>query len=171
MKKILYSTLAGVALSAALLLCACSSSESDEPKPTDFLDGDTQQTPILEPGTDARPNWVRPSSMDFEFSMSLSVSLPTELEPYVGEQDLMAVLVGDEVRAVTGPCIAKIEEDLLIFIDFPLVIFGNGDERDMALKYYCDKLHRIYTIERWADFDPSVAPAGEGQLYNPKFIK
>jgi len=54
---------------------------------------------------------------------------------------------------------------------FPLVIAGNGNEGAMTLSYYCDRLHRIYSIPNWSTFNPSIAPSGNSGIYRPEFTK
>ena len=53
---------------------------------------------------------------------------------------------------------------------FPLTIASNDAGLMIELSYYCDKLHRIFTIN-WTKFDASVAPTGTEGIYKPEFVK
>lgn len=99
----------------------------------------------------------------FEQTMSVSLLMQHELEPYVTTQDLICATIGDEVRGLTSPVV----EDGLIF--FPLTVAANGKGENVKLSYYCERLHRIFTI-LWTTFDASVAPMGEGGIYRPQFV-
>lgn len=151
MKKLLY--LAGVALVATLLLGACSSDDDDNQQ--------NQNGSTLTEGTDARPLWVAPSeasSMD-EWPMSVQIGVQDELLPYVSNADLMCAMMNNEVRAVSG-----LKETGGQYY-FMLPIQGNSGEGFVTLKYYCDKLHRIFTVSDWKEFDSTIQPTDEGTPY------
>ena len=95
--------------------------------------------------------------------MSISLLMQRELEPYVTTNDLLCAIIGDEVRGLTAPTI----EEGLIF--FPLTVAANGKGESIKLSYYCERLHRIFTIP-WTTFDASVVPMGEGGIYRPQFV-
>ena len=144
-----------IAVAITIALQACSSDDESE---TPFV------PKILTPGTDHRPlNWQAPDYRQFELTMSLQVQLGDTLVNFQSQQDLMCVTINNEVRAVTGP------KSTLGEIYFSLTIAGNGSEGVMTLNYYCDNLHRIYTIPNWGTFNPSIAPSGDGDIYRPKF--
>lgn len=137
----------------SLALFACSSDDDTETTPTYLLQG-----------TDSRPtSWIKPDYSLYELTMSVQVQLGDTLAKYQTDQDLMCATIGGEVRAVTEPKVTMSE------IYYPLTIAENGGEKTIALHYYCDSLHRIYTIENWANFDPSAPPTGEDGIYRPKF--
>ena len=77
----------------------------------------------------------------------------------------MCATIKGEVRTVSEPLITAGE------VFFPLSIPSDGNESNVALHYYCDRLHRIYTIANWATFDPYVAPSGDSGIYRPKFTQ
>ncbi|MBO6190090.1 MAG: hypothetical protein J6N92_04675 [Alloprevotella sp.] len=139
-----------------LALAACGS--DDEPVPT---------TPVyLQQGGDVRPtSWQAPDYSLFELTMSVQVQLGDTLAHYQSEQDLMCAKVDNEVRAVTGP------RTTMNVVYFPLTIAGNGSERTITLQYYCDRLHRIFTIPDWTNFDAAAAPTGDDGLYRPRFTE
>ena len=138
-----------------LLFLSCSGSDDNEPTPP------AQQE--ITAGTDTRPAWQAPQYTAFEQTMSVSVLMQKELEPYVTQQDLLCATIGNEVRGLTTPTV----EDGLIF--FPLTVAANGGGEAIHLSYYCDQLHRIFTIP-WTTFNASVAPMGEGGIYRPQFV-
>ena len=138
-----------------LLMISCSDFDENEP------DSPTQQT--ITPGTDARPVWQSPQYTAFEQTMSVQVLIQRELEPYVTSQDLLCATIDGEVRGLTAPR----QEGSITF--FPLIVAANSGGVSVSLSYYCDKLHRIFTIP-WTTFDASVAPMGEDGIYRPQFI-
>ena len=97
--------------------------------------------------------------------MSVQIGLQTELLPYVSSNDLMCAMIGDEVRAVTPP----FETGGQYY--FPLSIMGTNGEGYVILKYYCDQLHRIFTVEQWREFDNSIQPTAEGTPYEVPFVQ
>ena len=158
MKKLLY--LAGVALVATLLLGACSSSDDDE---SNEKNG-TSMTP--KEGTDARPSWVVSSdaSLQDDWPMSVQIGVQSSLLPYVSSADLMCATLKDEVRAVSG-----LKETGGQYY-FMLPIQGNSGEGFVTLKYYCDKLHRIFTVTDWKEFDSTIQPTDQGVPYEVPFF-
>lgn len=129
--------------------------------------GDDEVTPALQTGKDARPTtWVAPQNSSFDLPpMSLQVQLGDTLAAYQSSADLMCATINGEVRAVTPPM------SNMGIVFYPLTIMGNSNEQMVSLSYYCDRLHRIYTIKDWAQFDPSVAPTGDSGIYRPKFAE
>ena len=145
----------------ALLAWGCSS------------DGDgtsTQPTPPtptpteIPAGTDTRPTWQSPNYDLYEQTMIVEVQLQDTLAKYASAQDLMSATIGGEVRGVAA---AQQNDDNWTF---PLIIASNNVGVAIELSYYCDKLHRIFTIQ-WTKFDATVAPTGQGGIYQPEFVK
>lgn len=144
-----------------LVVGSCSSYDSDEPdEPTP----EQPQTPdYLLPGTDSRPDWKFSDNGRYELRMSIQVELGDTLAAYQSSQDLMCATIDGEVRAVAQPS----ETGGVVF--YPLIIFDNVTGGTVTLSYYCDQLHRIYTITNWAVFDASAAPTGDRGIYRPQF--
>lgn len=158
MKKLLY--LAGVVLVATLLLGACSSSDDDESKENNGA----SMTP--KEGTDVRPSWVGttdPRLLD-EWPMSVQIGIQSVLLPYVSDDDLMCAMLNGEVRAVSG----RRETGGQCY--FMLPILGDSGEGFVTLKYYCDKLHRIFTVTDWKEFDSTIQPTDQGTPYEVPFF-
>ncbi len=123
--------------------------------------------PSLQQGWNERPtNWVAPDNSSFDLPpMSVQVQLGDTLAAYQSSADLMCATINGEIRAVTPPM------SNMGVVYYPLTIVGNSSDQMVCLHYYCDRLHRIYTIENWAQFDPSTAPTGDSGIYRPKFAE
>ncbi len=120
----------------------------------------------FKPGSDYRPaTWTAPDYSQFEYRMAVQVQLGDTLAAFQSDDDLMCAQIGGPVRAVTTP------QSTGGVVFYPLFIAGEGDARTVSLYYYCDQLHRIYTIANWATFNASAAPTGDSGIYRPKFLK
>ena len=148
MKKTIFAIAA-----LAFLAWGCSS-DSDE---------DTRPTGIPE-GTETRPAWTAPNYDLYEQTMSVDILLQDELLQYASEQDLLCATINNEVRGVATAL--QVNDQWV----FPLTVVSNEAGVTVGLSYYCDKLHRIFTIN-WTQFDASVAPTGTGDIYKPKFVE
>ena len=144
----------------ALLAWGCSSDDSESTMPTPPT---PEETTVIETGSDTRPDWVAPNANAFEQTMNVYLMLQDELQPYISENDMVCAKIDGEVRGVAVPRLD--EGDWLI----SLIVFSNG-AAPIKLLYYCDQLHRIFTID-WATFDASVPPTGTGGIYQPKFVE
>ena len=152
----------------AFLAWGCSSGGDDStvipPNP------DNPENPVnpdkkgIAAGTDARPAWVAPDYNMYEYLMYVEVQLEDVLLPYASGNDLIAAFIGGEVFGLAAP----IQEDGKWI--FPLNIASDETGVKVSLAYYCDKLHRIFTID-WTTYDANMAPTGESSLYRPTFVK
>ncbi len=132
--------------------------------------GDDEPTPAtpayLQEGTDARPTtWIKPDYSLYELTMSVQVQLGDTLAAYQSSADLMCATINDDVRAVTSPMVNG------PITYYPLIIGGNGGDKKVSLHYYCDRLHRIYTIHDWTLFNAAAAPMGNSGIYRPQFTQ
>lgn len=152
-----------IAMLATLAFVVGSCNSDDDSNGSVILPPSSSVPDYLKEGTDARPYWVAPDDRLFESMMSLQVQLGDTLVNYQSANDLICATIDDEVRAVTGPQTTAGE------VYYPLSIYSDGRAVTIALRYYCDRLHRIYTITNWATFDPSCAPLGDDGIYRPKF--
>jgi hypothetical protein len=156
MKK---SILALAALAFLAWGCASDSDSTSEPQPP------TPPAPTeIEAGTDVRPSWTAPNYNLFEQTMTVEVQLQERLLPYASANDLMTAIVGSEVRGISTP--QQVNDQWV----FPITVASNAAGEQLSLSYYCDKLHRIFTIN-WTQFDATVAPTGQGGIYLPKFVE
>ena len=94
--------------------------------------------------------------------MNIYLTLQDELQPYISENDMVCAKIDGEVRGVAFP--RQDQGDWLI----SLIVFSNG-AAPIQLSYYCDRLHRIFTID-WTTFDASLPPTGTGGIYHLKFV-
>lgn len=147
----------------SLVMCVAWSCSSDSDN-----ESSTPPSPAassLVPGNDERPtNWTFNDNRQYELRMTVQVQLGDTLANYQTSQDLMCATINGEVRAVAEPS----ETGGVVY--YPLIIFDNVGDNYVSLSYYCDSLHRIYTINDWARFDTSAAPTGNSGIYRPKFI-
>ena len=144
----------------ALAACAfmawgCSSDGDDAPIPT------PAEIPA---GTDVRPTWQSPNYDLYEQTMVVEVQLQDTLAKYASAQDLLCATIGNEMRGMAEA--QQIEDQWLFF----LVVGSNDVGVNVGLSYYCDKLHRIFSIQ-WTRFDATVPPTGQGGIYQPDFVK
>ena len=139
----------------AFMAWGCSSDSDDSTKPA---------TPISE-GTDARPTWTAPNFDRYEQLMSVEVLLQDALVQYASAQDLLCATIGNEVRGVASA--SQTDEGQWFF---PLTVGSSESGVKVWLSYYCDKLHRIFTIN-WTNFDASAAPTGTDGIYKPTFVE
>lgn len=142
-----------LAIAALVFIAWGCSSENDDTLPT-----------RIHEGNDARPTWTGPDYDLYEQPMIVDVLLQDILVQYASEQDLLCATINDEIRGVATP---QQENGQWLF---PLIVGSNETGVMVKLSYYCDKLHRIFTIN-WTRFDASVAPSGEGSFYKPEFVK
>ena len=128
-------------------------------------DDDSPATPsYLKKGKATVPeNWVAPDYSLYELTMSVQVQLGDTLKDFQSSGDMMCATINDEVRAVTKPMVNG------TITYYPLSIAGNGGDMKVSLHYYCDRLHRIYTITNWTQFNAAAAPTGESSIYRPCF--
>lgn len=148
-------------LSFGVAIAGCTSSEDDDQQTDSNTINDVKK---LEAGFDQRPSWQMPNFDDYEMTMSVEVRLQPTLQAYASAQDLLCATIGNEVRGVALP---KQVGDVWVL---PLTLGSNAGNVEVALSYYCDSLHRIFTTV-WTYFDPSVAPLGTGGIYEPKFVE
>ena len=100
----------------------------------------------------------------YEQTMVVEVQLQDTLAKYASAQDLLCATIGNEVRGMAEA--QQIEDQWLFF----LVVGSNDVGVNVGLSYYCDKLHRIFSIQ-WTRFDATVPPTGQGGIYQPDFVK
>lgn len=150
---------------AALTLMAwgCSSSDNDTTAPTP--PATTPTTVVIEAGTDARPTtWQTPDFNLYEQTMNVEILLQEELQPYASDEDLLCATIGEDIRGLATPL--QVDGKWV----FPLTVGSNESDVAVNLSYYCERLHRIFTIA-WATFDATTPPTGTGSIYQPTFFE
>ena len=161
MKKYLLPSFIGRGMGVGLLLFAflawsCSSDSNDAPEAP-------QGIAI---GNDQRPDWQSqaPNYDLFGQTMYVEILVQDTLKQYVSANDLMVAMIDNEVRGVALPL--QVGDEMI----FPIMVASDNAGDQVSLSYYCDKLHRIFTID-WTRFDANVNPTGEDGIYKPEFIK
>lgn len=181
----------GVALIASLaMMCACSSDDDDEEKEEQKTVSYTKETVAQAPewsvdmsASDPAPDWQSPDASLYENWAVLMVTLEPELAKYASENDLMAVFINDDLRALSYPS-RTISQDIYDDdgnISFILKIFGNelsGRRVVFTLKYYSTRLHHMFTLkgeeqfvaeEEYGISEPFVPPFTMGSTKYPVF--
>ncbi len=145
----------------ALLAWGCSSDGDDSTTPTPPTPTPTE----IPAGTDTRPSWQGPNYDLYEQTMNVELQLQDALVKYASAQDLLCATINNEVRGVATP--EQIDDNWV----FPLTIASNDANVMVSLSYYCDKLHRIFTVSNWRNYDASTSPTESGQPYVPMFYE
>ncbi len=161
----MYKKFFPILMLAALAFMAGACGSDDD---TDDGGGNKEPEPTvyeyLTPGSDQRPDWKAPDyTLYGGITMAVQVQLGDTLAYYQSGGDLMCAKIDGEVRAVTPP------QATGGVTYYPLSIAGDGTNMAVSLHYYCDQLHRLFTINNWAVFDPSAKPTGENSMYRPRF--
>lgn len=139
-----------IAIAALTLAWGCSSDDDDEKKDNEpvyanstFMSYD--QIPLWEVDQSAdqqRPQWTSPDPSRFENKMIVLVRLQNELVPYSTDDDMMAVLVDNECRALS----IRSGNDEKVF--FVLNVHGNADDvsEKFQLCYYSGGLKQLFVL-------------------------
>lgn len=165
--KILKMILAGVVLSATLLFGTSCSKANDDADTNPPVVPDTPVTP----GTDQRPDWDQTVVTDkpYDNEMPVVIGIQSELAGYTSDKDMMRATIGGETRAWSTEPLEWETTDGTASRKFGLVIYGNAGDGGVTLEYYCDQLHRIFTVSDWRNYDASTPPTASGQPYVPIF--
>ena len=145
-----------MAITTVVLTGACSSSDDD---------GNNGQQKILQVVSSGRPdwhvdltynetapNWQAPDPSLYENWFIMMFHIQDELKASVSDDDMVAVFIGDELRALSHPARSMdgsqtAESDSIYYI---LKVYGNESaEQDIqvTLKLWSAKLHQTFTIK------------------------
>ena len=115
------------------------------------------------------PNWVAPDPSLYESWMIAMVRLQEEMKPYITDDDMVAIFVNEELRAVNHP--AKPADGQNMGDDestyFILKILGNeraNQEVDVTMKYWSSKLRQTFTISGKDTFVPEKVRGVDSEL-------
>ena len=136
-----------VILLASLTLGACGS--DDEQKAEGYTVATVSQAPTWQidwQGNDTRPDWQEPDIQNYENWSIIKVQIEDALIPYTSTDDLMAVFVAGECRAVQGPALVlgSPEQNTTTYL---LKAWGNendGERLVVTLKYYNAQLKQVF---------------------------
>ena len=117
-----------------------------------------------------RPDWQEPDASDYvNFSVML-VTIEEALQPYVSEDDLLALYVGDELRGLAEPAL-DMSTGMVDGTRFLLKAYGNendGDEIDVTMKYYNAQLRQVFSRSTTMMYDVEVV-LGIDEVFSPAF--
>ena len=142
-----------LACTASLALTACSSDDGPAPTPQEPSFSATAQPhwAIDLSGHEEKPTWQRPPSNSYETSMVVFGTIPQAFRHLASEDDLLGAFVGNECRGWSD----AIEDEDGVFLS--LYIAGNPGDDYVTLKYYCHKLHRIFSLPNAMPFISDAA--------------
>ena len=150
----------GLLFTAVVLTVACSKSDDDDVNGENSGNGGesvkTDRDWIYFPesglslefnffGKDSRPDWQSPSPYDFESFMIWKVTFPFELRLTASQDDLLAVYINDELRAVASPSVKEYGD--VENYTYILKILGNevrSIRQHFTYKYYSAHFNRIF---------------------------
>lgn len=106
-----------------------------------------------------KPNWQAPDPSLYENWMIFMMRIQEDLKPFLSDDDMMALFVGGELRAVSHP--AKPADGQVQAGDestyFILRVLGNEDpsqEVEATLKLWLSQLHQTFTVKGRGYFIP-----------------
>lgn len=167
MKNYIYYSM--VALLISLLLGAC----SDDDTNAAYKETAQKEVPAWQvdwSNDQQRPEWTEPDASLYENWTILKVQIEDELNPYVSEDDLMALFVNGEIRSLAKPAI-NLHGSPMTSGKFLMKVYGNetGTETiNMTLQYYSHALKNIFTLSANISLD-SDETIGIDEDYIPLF--
>lgn len=145
-------------LLAGLFLGACSS--DDEKENTSFTVEESEAVPSWQMDwsyNQERPDWQAPQASDYENWAVLLVKMEDALQPYITDDDMMAVFVEGELRSLASPAINLGSEEPSYSSYFLLKVYGNETQEkllDIKLCYYNSRLRHIFTRTAQINYQP-----------------
>ena len=139
-----------VVLLASLVAGACSC-DSDATEKGGFSVTRVSEAPVWEvdwTSNQNRPDWTQPDASVYENWTIVMVQIEEALQPYVTDDDLMALFVNGELRGMASPAVAK-GDSQAGSTKFVMKVYGNesGNETvNMSLKYYNSRLRHMFTL-------------------------
>lgn len=139
-----------VVLLASLVAGACSC-DSDATEKGGFSVTRVSEAPVWEvdwTSDQQRPDWAQPDASAYENWTIVMVQIEEALQPYVTDDDLMALFVNGELRGMASPAVAK-GDSQAGSTKFVMKVYGNesGNETvNMSLKYYNSRLRHMFTL-------------------------
>lgn len=168
MKKIYLS----IVLLASLILGACSSNDDDSTNVA-YSEEKISQAPDWQidwSNNQERPDWSEPDGSLYGNWTTLMVQIEEALQPFVSEDDLMAIFVNGELRGLATP-VTTVDGGQTDTGAFLMKAYGNetGTETvDISLQYYNQKLKHIFTLSDNISLD-SDESTGTDEDYIPPF--
>ena len=105
------------------------------------------------------PDWQAPDPSLYENWMIFMVRMQEELDPYISDDDMLALFIDGELRAVNHPAkpadeLANTDDDGTFFI---LKVLGNekpNQEVEATLKYWSSRFHQTFSVKGKGRFIP-----------------
>ena len=155
MKKLFINTV--IMLAALTFLWGCKSDDDDkivdpDPPTTEWVAVSEKPNWNVDwTANDAKPNWEEPDASLYEHWMIIVLRMEDEIEPYVSEDDPLAVFIDGELRGLSLVAINLVTPDSKFYgIYYILKVYGNqeaGQKVKFTAKYYSNKLKQLFTIE------------------------
>jgi hypothetical protein len=161
-----------VVLLASLVAGACSC-DSDATEKGGFSVTRVSEAPVWEvdwTSDQQRPDWTQPDASAYENWTIVMVQIEEALQPYVTDDDLMALFVNGELRGMASPAVAK-GDSQAGSTKFVMKVYGNesGNETvNMSLKYYNSRLKHMFTLSDDITLSSDVT-TGTDEDYIPPF--
>ena len=161
-----------VVLLASLVAGACSC-DSDATEKGGFSVTRVSEAPVWEvdwTSDQQRPDWTQPDASAYENWTIVMVQIEEALQPYVTDDDLMALFVNGELRGMASPAVAK-GDSQAGSTKFVMKVYGNesGNETvNMSLKYYNSRLRHMFTLSDDITLSSDVT-TGTDEDYIPPF--
>jgi hypothetical protein len=161
-----------VVLLASLVAGACSC-DSDATEKGGFSVTRVSEAPVWEvdwTSDQQRPDWTQPDASAYENWTIVMVQIEEALQPYVTDDDLMALFVNGELRGMASPAVAK-GDSKAGSTKFVMKVYGNesGNETvNMSLKYYNSRLKHMFTLSDDITLSSDVT-TGTDEDYIPPF--
>ena len=161
-----------VVLLASLVAGACSC-DSDATEKGGFSVTRVSEAPVWEvdwTSDQQRPDWTQPDASAYENWTMVMVQIEEALQPYVTDDDLMALFVNGELRGMASPAVAK-GDSQAGSTKFVMKVYGNesGNETvNMSLKYYNSRLRHMFTLSDDITLSSDVT-TGTDEDYIPPF--
>ena len=161
-----------VVLLASLVAGACSC-DSDATEKGGFSVTRVSEAPVWEvdwTSDQQCPDWTQPDASAYENWTIVMVQIEEALQPYVTDDDLMALFVNGELRGMASPAVAK-GDSQAGSTKFVMKVYGNesGNETvNMSLKYYNSRLRHMFTLSDDITLSSDVT-TGTDEDYIPPF--
>ena len=105
-------------------------------------------------GNEARPDWQEPDASAYANFAVMIVTIEEALRPYVSEDDLLAIFVGDELRGLASPLVKG--DGTTDATRFLLKGYSNesaGDQVVVTMKYYNAQLKQVFSLSESMTLD------------------
>ncbi len=158
-------------LLASLILGACGSDDENDSNAT-YTVAQQAEAPAWQidwSNNQERPDWTEPDGSAFENWTILKVQIEEALLPYASEDDLMALFVNGEIRALENPAVSVSGGQ--VKGKFVMKAYGNETGTEtvrMSLQYYSQRLKHIFTLEDDISFSSDVS-TGIDENFIPEF--